>query len=173
MILIKVIYLIYKQHTMEKHEGQAIAFAVYKNDKLIGYRQDSFGSLGTEWAKIYTYSEEQVKTVMDNIGYQIEKRGDGIGKAFKSAGYEGDVLNRISAQEQKSYEKLGKVFEVRVLKCPERIEERTFNISTASWETNPYGEYPTEAMKTWLAAPETHETIESKLFTFEGQVNLQ
>lgn len=53
-------------------QKQPCVFAFYKNDELIGFRQCTFNSIGMDWAKKYSYSEEQVKIVQRAIQSGID-----------------------------------------------------------------------------------------------------
>lgn len=156
-------------------EKQSIAFAHYKNGELIGYRQDTFGTLGKDWAKLYTYSKDQVETVLTNIRYTLGSKKKGVGETLLKLGIDPQNATLLKEAEDKTYEegqKLG-AFEVRVVKAPDKIYEREFDVQNAEWVTSPWGQYPAEEMKAWLENPETHETIETHFFSMEGQLNMQ
>lgn len=147
------------------------AFALYKAGELIGYRQDTFGTIGKDGAKIYPYTESQCEICLKNTQDQIMKRGDGIGKALKNAGFMGDVLEIIEAQEKEMYQKLedARAFEVRVVKAP--APEYEFDVKKAeyvrTWTWDPF------AIKQWLENPDEHEVLEMHHYSIAGKLILQ
>jgi len=151
---------------------QSIVFAFYKNDELIGYRQDTCGTIGLDFAKIYTYSKEQVATVLENINYNVQHK-EGYGKALENAykdKIDKNVTDIISNAEEKVHYLLQdkKAFEVRVLKAPAYIYEKNFNIEKAEWVIDTFPQYPYEEMERWLQYPEQHECIEVHYFSMDG-----
>lgn len=166
--------------------GQSIVFAHYKKDEhgkdvLLGYRQDTFGTLGTKWAKIYTYSKEQVETVLKGIDYNLGEQKPSLGEALKKMGAvvmnkEGNVLlDKMIESEKKIYQDAqdAGAFEVRVLKSPGYPVEREFDVEKAEWIEKRVWQYPKEEMDAWLATPEEHEVIETHYFSKVGRLNLQ
>jgi len=131
-----------KQNNM----NQSIVFAHYKNNELLGYIADTFGTLLKDAAKIYTYSPEQVETVLKNINYTLGEKKENLGEVLTKQGIEavdmqGNSLNSFITQREEEIYKQGQdagAFEVRVLKCPEKIYEKNFNVETATWETSPW-----------------------------------
>lgn len=162
---------------------KSICFAHYKkdeegNDVLLGYRQDTFGTLGKEWAKIYGYSPEQVRIITDSINYTLGEPKPSFFEALKKQGAAvvmGGTIDGAIAHEKKIYEDAqdAGAFEVRVLECPGYPTEREFNIGTAEWEEKTVWTYPKEAMKEWLANPSEHVTLETYYFSKVGKLNLQ
>ena len=146
---------------------QSIVFAFYKNGKLVGYRQDTIGSIGMEYPKIYsTYSKEQVETVLKNIEHNV-KDSTGFGKALG--------IDVVAEREQQVHELLQdqKAFEVRVLKSPGYPVEREFDVAKTEWVENIVWSYPSEEINKWLETPEEHEVIETHYFSLVGRMNLQ
>jgi len=165
---------------------QAIAFAHYKKDKhgndvLLGYRQDTFGTLGFDWVKIYYYSKSQVDIVLKGVNYNLGEKKPSLGEALKKIGAtvinrEGDLLlDKMIEAENKIYQDAqdAGAFEVRVLKCPSYPIEREFNVEKAEWEEKIIWIYPKAEMTEWLKHPETHEVIETHYFSKVGKINLQ
>lgn len=142
---------------------QAIVFAFYKNDQLLGYRLDTVGSIGFENPKIYHYSTEQVQTVLDNIQYNITGTKS-LGKALGvPALFEREKAIKEFLREEKA-------FEVRVIKCPDYIREKEFNVEKGEWVEPLFGSYPLEEMKVWLRKQDEHEVIETHILTISGKV---
>jgi hypothetical protein len=48
-------------------ENQQIVFAYYYKGEFKGFRADTFNTISTRYPKVYTYSPEQVRIVMDNV----------------------------------------------------------------------------------------------------------
>lgn len=143
-------------------DEQSIVFAFYKNDTLIGYRLDTMGSIGMEYPKIYSYSKEQVETVIKNVLYNLMHE-EAFGKALG--------CDRIAQREKETFDLLQgqKVFELRVLKCPSK--EKEFDIEKAEWVVNHFS-YPAEEIAIWLQTPENHEIIETHYFSMSGLMEL-
>lgn len=163
--------------------GQAICFAHYKkdeegNDVLLGYRQDTFGTLGKDWAKIYHYSENQVKIVLDGINYNLGDKKPSVMQALKDMGATvvggGDMDSAIK-HEEKIYQdgQDAGAFEVRVTECPDYPTEREFDLAKAEWVENIDWTYPRDAMRRWLSTPEEHVVLETHYFSKVGKINLQ
>jgi hypothetical protein len=122
---------------------QSIVFAFYKDGKLKGFRQDTMGSVGAH-AKIYSYSEDQVRTVLTNIFHNIEEiqktteeKVKEIAESVEDGNQMVVALKSIFAKSSNQLKDFGE-FEVRVLPCPSKIDVFT---------------YPDEAMLEWLSAP--------------------
>lgn len=103
---------------------QPIAFAFYKNDQLIGYRLDTLGTIKIHPPKIYYHSKDQVETVLKNINHNVVKR-EGIGHILG--------VPEIAEREEQIHDMLQdkKIFEVRVVKCPDYPIEKRFDVATA------------------------------------------
>lgn len=102
-----------------------IAFGIFDmEDNLIGWRMDTFNTLGST-PKIYTYSENQVKIVLDNIQSSLEGKGSGFFKELMkyNGSMAGQALTHTEEQEQKLQE-LG-TYRVKIYECPgyEKDEE--------------------------------------------------
>jgi hypothetical protein len=152
------------------HDGKAIVFAIYKNDRLIGYRQDTCGTIGTDVAKIYHYSKNQVEVVLSNISSQLKDKGNHIAKIFEMCGYTTEpVVAEVKAHDEEMFNKMADeiVFEVRVLESPDRPKE--FDVKTATYV--PTWEYPREEMDRWIQTPEDHVIIEKYMFTEHGLIS--
>lgn len=102
---------------------QPIVFAFYKDNKLKGFRQDTVGTVGLS-AKIYSYSEDQVKTVLNNVFNNIEEVHKTTEQKFEDIANEAasgnQILATVSSIFRKTSNKLVEFgeFEVRVLPCP-------------------------------------------------------
>lgn len=105
--------------------SQTVAFATYKDNKLVGYRQDTFGTLGKTWFKPYSYNPEQVDTILKNVKAEMNHAGTEFMKALAGMNTHaininsGDkitmssVVEKVLKQENELRE-LGE-FEIRVL----------------------------------------------------------
>lgn len=153
------------------NDKQAIAFAFYKNGELMGYRQDTVGTIGMH-PKIYTYSKEQVDIVLSNVNSNI-KNPDGFGKALASVLGKSKETTILSNAERNVHNKLqeAKAFEVRVVKAP--AYEYTEYYSEAAGKMIKYPVHPKEAIDEWIKTPENHEVIETHYFSFNGLINEQ
>lgn len=104
---------------MEELKKQPIVFAFWKNNKLQGFRADTFNTITQDFAKIYHYSPRQVQVVLDNVksgcnnvGTRLMKRLTGIEGIEFANGDSNDAVDHLSATEKKMRE-WGE-FEVRV-----------------------------------------------------------
>lgn len=61
-------------------EEQAIVFAYWVNEKLMGFRADTWGTISMTHPKIYHYSEEQVTIVLNNTKNSLSNVGAGLMK---------------------------------------------------------------------------------------------
>ena len=160
---------------------QSIVFAHYKNDELLGYRCDTFGTILKNSAKIYTYSKDQVETVIKNINYTLGEKKPNLGDVLTKQGIEavdmnGNPINSLISKREEEIYQQGQdagAFEVRVLKCPDKIYEKHFDVEKAEWVEDVWGIYPVEEMKIWMDHPETHECIEKHYFSIVGQIDLR
>ncbi len=153
-------------------EKQSIVFEHWKNGKFLGYRADTFGSLTKDWAKLYTYSENQVEIVLSGVRGNLQHNKPLMGEVLKNIGANPIIADLVSKRETEIYENAQKAraFEVRVVKAPSKVYERFFNVEKAEWEISPFGEYP-ENFKEWCNDYENHETIETHYFSLDGQLN--
>lgn len=143
--------------------SKSIIFAVYKDDVLQGYRQDTFGTLGLNGAKIYTYSKEQIQTVLKNICSNLNEKsrlGDFLGS------------KTIANAEKEIHEKVKNMcgFEVRVLEGPVKYYDRNFNVKTAQWEEDQFPHYKTEEIQQILNNPENQKIIETHKFALNSEL---
>lgn len=158
----------------------SIVFGHYKNGELLGYRADTFGTLTKRLPKIYTYSPEQVETILKNIKSTLGEKKPSLGEALEKMGtvfinQDGqEIGNVLKEAEEKIYQQgqEARAFEVRVEICPDKIYEENFNVKTARYEKDIWPTYPIEEMTTWLASPSTHKVIETHYFTLTGELNL-
>lgn len=56
-------------------KGQSIVFAFWVKDELKGFRADTFNTITKDWAKIYTYSPNQVRIVLDGVKSACNRDG--------------------------------------------------------------------------------------------------
>lgn len=137
-----------------KETKQSIVFAFYKDGKLKGFRQDTFGSIGVT-PKIYNYSDEQINVVLQNIFSNIDEVNKTVEKRVEELAEEvnsnnGTVIAAMRSIFSKSSNQLSEFgeFEVRVLPCPDKIDAFT---------------YPDQAILEWLSNP-MPEAIETHKF---------
>jgi hypothetical protein len=69
-----------------------IVFAFWKDDELLGFRADTFGTISMTQPKVYNYSPQQVETVMDNIKGSLNMRDSAAMKRIEEMGYVDEVL---------------------------------------------------------------------------------
>lgn len=97
-------------------KNQSIVFAIWKDNTLIGFRSDTFNTITDNQPKIYTYSKEQIDTVLEGIKQTLNRVGTSFAKIIKESGIEtnveGDLIKHISEHERNLIEL--KEFEVRV-----------------------------------------------------------
>ena len=113
---------------MEEKYKKSCVFAYFKDDEFLGFRMDTFGTLGKDWAKVYTYSPEQVEIIKKNTEQELSNGGTSFMKALFGMGgtpmnIEGDLLDKNSIIDQVSKGEQEKrqwgKFELRVLEwCP-------------------------------------------------------
>jgi hypothetical protein len=149
---------------MKAAKGQAIAFAFYKHGKLIGYRQDTVGTIG-DIPKIYHYTEGQIDTVLKNIDFDV-REGGVFGKAMMHLNP--TVAQVVADREAEVHQLLQdkKVFEVRVVECPDYPKE--FDVPSASYICT--WEYPMAEIKQWAQDTEDHVILEKHFFSIDGRI---
>lgn len=147
-----------------------IAFAFYREGKLLGYRQDTMGSIGDK-PKLYTYSTDQVATVIRNVTGNLETSRPEIVDWMRENDPRTGTFLANSLRNAHKILTEGVVVEMRVVKAP-----------SYEWYTEYYGPenkelkwpiYPVEEVKEWLKTPEDHEVIEVHHFSHTGQIILQ
>ena len=116
---------------MEKIEEKPCVFAYFANNEFKGFRQDTFGTIGKDWAKVYTYSPSQVETIKKNTEQELNNTGTSFMKALFGMNtvpmnMEGDILDKNSIIDQVSKGEQEKRnwgdFELRVLEWCSRDE---------------------------------------------------
>jgi len=160
---------------------QSIVFAHYKNNELLGFRSDTFGTLTMDQPKIYTYSKNQVETVINNINYTLGEKKQSLGallqqKNIPTIGMDGNDIGSILEEAEEKIYQQGQdagAFEVRVVKCIDKVFEKQFDVEKAEWVEDRLGHYPMEELQIWLQHPENHECIETHYFSKVGRLNLQ
>lgn len=118
---------------MEENK-QKIVFGCFVNGEFKGWRQDTFGTLRTNWAKIYTYSPEQVEIIKKNTRQELTNSGTRLMKflfggemnaiAIDMEGQpldENVIIDQISKQEQEK--RSWGNFELRVYEIPFTMDE--------------------------------------------------
>jgi hypothetical protein len=151
-------------------ENVTVAFAFYRGGELLGYRQDTLGSIGDK-PKLYTYSQSQVETVIRNVMGNISESRPAYVQWLKDTDPRVGSFVANSLRNAHNLLNEGVVVEMRVVKAP-----------SYEWYTEYRGEdnkelmwpiYPVEEVKEWLKTPEDHETIETHYFSKEGEIILQ
>ena len=103
-------------------QKQYCAFGFFDMEgNLLGYRMDMSNTMGTNYAKIYPYSESQVKIVMKQINQFVTDDTSYDVELLKMCGYSGKPV--VAQANKHRNERRGlrdcKEFEVRVLPAPE------------------------------------------------------
>lgn len=104
---------------------QSVVFGFFKGDKLLGFRQDTMGSIGSS-PKIYEYSEDQVRIVLENVFGNIVEVTKPINDQLADLAREAECGNQMAVavagihrRSSNQFANLGE-FEVRVLPCPSK-----------------------------------------------------
>lgn len=154
-----------------KTDKPTVAFAFYRNGKLLGYRQDTFGSIGDR-PKLYSYDREQVEVVIRNVTDNVLHQRPEYVDEFKKR-----IDPRVGAYMANSLRNAhnllteGVIVEMRVVRAPDY-----------EWCTEYVGEdnrqidwpiYPFEAVQEWLRAPESHDVFETHFFGADGLIRMQ
>lgn len=132
-------------------------FGYFVKDEFQGWRQDTFGTMGKKWAKIYTYSPKQVEVIKENTKQDLTMSGSSFMKKLFEIGTpintEGQVLNKdiitkqVSSSEQEK--RAWGEFELRVYEIPFGYDE--------------YEEWKMDAFNNNLPEPlETHKFVTIK-----------
>jgi hypothetical protein len=104
---------------METPDKKNVVFGYFVNDKLQGYRSDSFGHISKEFPKIYTYSPEQMEIIKNNVKEELSHSGsEFLDLLF---GKDEEITQELKASEDQKRE-WGE-FEIRVLEFPISREE--------------------------------------------------
>jgi hypothetical protein len=149
-------------------KGSPITFAFYKDDELVGYRQDTVGTIGDK-PKIYHYDADQVQSVLNNITHNVRDKRPGIvdyikNRSPKAGAVLGNTYKNINTKLKNLI-----TFEVRVLECPENeyyVEYMGEENTEFKWPI-----YPKEAMQAWMQLPEDERTvIETHYFGVDGLI---
>lgn len=153
---------------------KSCVFALYRNGEFQGFRQDTFGTIGKDWGKIYGYSKEQVEIVIQGTEYNL-KGNTGLGKVLKKLGADPDLMDEISKKEEETFEKNYKdaSFELRVLEGPTPEYEKEFNIEKAKYVTSSFPSYDGEKLRELYSNPDSAEILEVHKFSLFGQLNVQ
>ncbi len=143
--------------------SKSIVFAIYKNNEFQGFRQDTFGTIGKDWAKIYSYSNAQVATVIKNIEDNLKGESN-LGKFLGN-----DI---ITNHEKAIHDKVKdlSVFEVRVLEGPPKYFEKNFNVEKAEWEEDLWPTYKAEDLKNICENPDDQNVIEVHKLALTGRL---
>jgi hypothetical protein len=154
-------------------EKQYVAFAHYKNGKLLGYRADTFGSI-RDRPKIYGYSPEQVEICLRWINSAMKQGGTKLGELLLEK--TGNPIAALLVKGEKEiHEQLmdAETFEVRVVECPGYPWEKEFDVKKAEWVEKCTWNYPSAEIDEWIKTPETHKILETHTFSLFGQLNPQ
>jgi hypothetical protein len=100
-------------------KGQSIVFAFWVNSELKGFRADTFNTITQDRAKIYTYTPQQVKIVLDGVRSACNRDGTRFMKKLMNISNvnfvnadPNDAVDQISSSENTLRE--WREFEVRV-----------------------------------------------------------
>lgn len=96
-----------------EEEKLPIVFAYWKDDELMGFRADTFGTISMNQPKIYSYSEAQVATVLKNTRDTISNAGSHFMKVLEKNGFVGNEHVAHSLSTEDTLRSWGK-FELRV-----------------------------------------------------------
>ncbi len=116
---------------MDTTEEKHCVFTYFANNEFKGFRQDTFGTLGKNWAKVYGYSPEQVEIIKKNTEDELNNTGTSFMKALFGmntvpVNIEGQELDKNSIIDQVSKGEQEKRnwgnFELRVLEWCSREE---------------------------------------------------
>lgn len=144
---------------------QSILFAIYKNNEFQGFRQDTFGTIGKDYGKIYMYSPEQIEIVLNNIKSNLTSNktiGDVLGNP--------DIAKAERRINKEIRDKV--VFDVRVIEGPKYEYEKTFNVNKAEYETSLYPTFDEEDCRRIFSNPEEQRIIETHHFSLHGELNM-
>ena len=129
---------------MNKEETpQAIVFGIFKNEELVGWRQDTFVTLGKNWAKVYRYTKEQVDIILKNVKSETNYAGTSLMKVLGGMtnvainASTGESIAMSSALEQVTKQETAlrelEEFELRVYPLPVTYEEWYEITSDEQW----------------------------------------
>ncbi len=104
---------------MDIPDKKNVIFGYFNENKLVGYRCDSFGHTSLDFPKIYTYSPEQVEVIKDNVMNELSHSGS----AFLNMlfGEEDEITQDLKQSEDEKRE-WGE-FELKVINFPISREE--------------------------------------------------
>jgi hypothetical protein len=117
---------------METPEKKNCIFAYYKNNEFMGMRCDSFGTLRKDFAKVYTYSPEQVEVIKDNTKHELGMSGTAFMKLILSD--EPEIVEKVNKGELEKRE-WGE-FELRVYNWMNRDEFYEMCTPGEEWKRN-------------------------------------
>jgi len=103
-------------------ENLPIVFAYWKDDELMGFRADTFGTISMTQPKIYTFSQGQVETVINNTRSNLNWSGSKFMKHLEENAYTNEPLFRFMNQTEQTM-RSWKNFEVRVHPFIERTSD--------------------------------------------------
>jgi hypothetical protein len=90
-----------------------IVFAYWKDDTLMGFRADTFGTISMTQPKIYNYSPEQIETVMTNTRGTLNMQDSDLMKMIEEKGYSNQPLFAFARKTENTL-RSWKTFELRV-----------------------------------------------------------
>jgi hypothetical protein len=98
---------------MEQENRLPIVFAYWKGEELMGFRADTFGTISMTHPKIYSFSQEQVETVINNTRSSLNWSGSNFMKLLESKGYNDQPIFEHTSNTERTL-RSWKEFEVRV-----------------------------------------------------------
>lgn len=84
-------------------EDQTIVFAYWKDNEFKGFRADTFNTISQTQPKIYTYSRQQVDTVIVNIREGCSRMGTSFAKILAGKNLVSSEGNAIDGDELVSH----------------------------------------------------------------------
>lgn len=117
---------------MEKKYKNCV-FGYFVKGELKGWRQDTFGTIGLKWAKIYSYYPEQIEIIKNNTKNTLNNGGTKIMKLLfgelngNPVNIEGQSLDKNSiitqVQETEQEKRSWGEFELKVYEIPFGYDE--------------------------------------------------
>ena len=130
---------------MEDKNRKPIVFAYWCNNEFQGFRADTFNTISKKYAKVYSFSREQVDIVLENIKSGCNKVGKSFAQAIKDKdipvmnmegqALEDVLLNHLSKTED-TFREWGE-FEIRVIPINCSVEEM-YEIFQEEWKISQF-----------------------------------
>jgi len=111
-----------------------IVFAYYYNGEFQGFRSDTFNTISKDYAKVYSFSREQVDTVLDGVKSGCNRAGKALMELIRDREVSvingegsqfGDVLLEHVSKTEDMIRSWGE-FELRVIPFPKAQEFQEF-----------------------------------------------